>query len=64
VTISVFDVAGRRVRTLVNSASSAGRYVATWDGRDTEGRAVVSGVYFYRMDAGGFSSVRKVTVLK
>jgi hypothetical protein len=64
VTLSVFDVAGRRVRTLVDAATVGGRYVATWDGRDDAGRRVTSGVYFYRMDAGLFSAVRKVTVLK
>ena len=64
VNLSVFDVSGRRVRTLVNAAMPAGRYTATWDGRDGAGRRVVSGVYFYRMDAGSFSDVRKVTLLK
>src|SRR5262249_16002530 len=64
VTIGVFDVAGRHVRTLVSGTPAAGRYVANWDGRDSAGHRAVSGVYFYRMDAGTFSQVRKVTILK
>jgi hypothetical protein len=64
VRISVFDVAGRRVRMLWNGTPGVGRHVTTWDGRDAAGQRVASGVYFYRMDAGDFSQVRKVTVLK
>jgi hypothetical protein len=64
VSISLFDLAGRRVRTLVDGPQSAGRHVAQWDGRDEKGLRVASGVYFYRMDAGSFSQIQKVTVLK
>jgi hypothetical protein len=64
VAISVFDVSGRRIRALVDGAQGAGYHVASWDGRDEGGSAVTSGVYFYRMDAGSFEQVQKVTVLK
>jgi hypothetical protein len=64
VTIAIFDVAGRHVRTLVQGALPVGRYEANWDARDDAGRRVGSGVYFYRMDASTFSQVRKVTILK
>ena len=62
--ISIYDIAGRHVRTLVNGTLPVGRYVADWDARDGEGQRVGSGVYFYRMDASTFSQVRKVTILK
>jgi subtilisin family serine protease len=64
VRIVVFDVSGRLVRTLVNQTRPAGRYSVAWDGRDSGGQRAASGVYFYRMDAGEFSRVQKVTLLK
>jgi hypothetical protein len=51
VTIRVFDVAGRAVRTLVDSHVAAGRRTATWDGTTDAGERSASGVYFVRMEA-------------
>ncbi|MGH2570364.1 MAG: S8 family serine peptidase, partial [bacterium] len=64
VRIDVFDVSGRRVRTLVQGAIPPGRHSVTWDGRDGAGRHTSAGVYFARMEAGGFSQVQKVTLLR
>ena len=64
VSIAIYDIAGRHVRTLVQGVLPVGRYVANWDSRDDAGARVASGVYFYRMDADAFSQVRKVTILK
>jgi hypothetical protein len=64
VIIRVFDVAGRQVRTLVEGPQSAGAKSVTWNGRDDRGRAVASGIYFYRMRAGSFTQTRKMTLLK
>ncbi len=47
--LEVFDVGGRLVRTLLDRSFSAGRWAATWDGTDAEGRNVPPGVYFYRL---------------
>lgn len=47
-TVQVFDVRGRRVRTLLDGAVEAGRHDLVWDGTDDAGRAVSSGVYFVR----------------
>jgi flagellar hook assembly protein FlgD len=52
------------VRTLVEEAQAAGRYVVEWDGRDDRGGAVSSGVYFYRMTNRGFSDVKKMLLIK
>ncbi len=49
VRLEIFNVAGRRVRTLVDEKLSAGRYTRTWNGTDDSGRAVASGVFFYRL---------------
>jgi len=64
VSLVVFEVSGRRVRTLVARAQPAGRYQAVWDGRDEGGRAVSSGVYFYRLEAGAFTQTRRMVLLK
>lgn len=64
VRISVYDLSGRVVRTLVDDDKTAGSYVAVWRGRDNEGREVGSGVYFYRFDVGETSVARKMVLLK
>jgi hypothetical protein len=53
VRLTVFDAQGRSVRRLVEGAvQAAGAYTVTWDGRDDGGRALASGVYFYRLEDG------------
>jgi len=64
VSLRVYDVSGAVVRTLVNGDKPAGSYSLTWNGRDDNGNAVSSGVYFYRITAGSFSDVRKMTLVK
>jgi hypothetical protein len=64
VTLRVYDMAGRRVRTLVESAKPAGWYDAVWDGRDDEGRGVPSGVYAYELQAPLSREARKMVVLR
>jgi len=65
VTLAVYDVNGKRVKTLVDAElANAGRNEEVWDGRDETGRAVASGVYFYRLDAGGYRETRKMTLVK
>ena len=60
VRLRVFDVAGRRVRTLVDGPRPAGRHATQWDGRDEGGVAVASGVYFYELDVEGQRSTRRL----
>jgi hypothetical protein len=64
VTLVVYNVAGERVRTLVRGKEKAGYYTATWDGKGDQGGRVASGVYFYRLDAGGFVKTRKMVVTR
>ncbi|HMB71905.1 MAG TPA: FlgD immunoglobulin-like domain containing protein, partial [bacterium] len=64
VTLSIHDVAGRRVRTLVRGLQPAGRMDAGWDGRDEGGRPVAAGVYLVRLDSAGGSDLAKVTVVR
>ena len=54
VDLSIYDIRGRKVRTLVHKVKSAGNHKACWDGRDGDRRTVASGVYYCVMEAGGF----------
>lgn len=62
--LDIFDVSGRRVRTLVNSRIAAGTHTAAWDGRDTNGATLASGVYFVRLAAPGATRTLRVVLLK
>jgi hypothetical protein len=65
VRIVIYDVAGKRVRALVDRAGAgAGQYTVDWDGRNDHGRRVASGVYFYRMETADFTRTRKMVLLK
>ena len=64
VKIRVFDARGALVRTLADAPRIAGPHTAVWDGRDDRGVRVSSGVYFYRLDAGRFTSTKKMVLLK
>jgi C1A family cysteine protease len=64
VRLTIYDLAGRQVRTLVDRLEGAGRQVATWQGRDDAGRELGSGVYFYRLEIGDFRVQRKMVMLK
>jgi hypothetical protein len=64
VNISIYNVLGQHVKTLVNDLQRAGRLTVTWDGTDASGTSVASGVYFYKIRAGDFSSTKKMVLLK
>jgi hypothetical protein len=64
VSLSVYDIMGRQVRSLVNRGQLAGRYEVEWDGCDDEGLRVPPGVYFYRLEAGNFSKTEKMLRVK
>ncbi|HXV13878.1 MAG TPA: choice-of-anchor B family protein, partial [Candidatus Krumholzibacteria bacterium] len=64
VALSIYDVAGRRVRAVLDRVMPAGLHETEWDGRDDGGRAVSSGVYFYRMQAGSRTETRRMVLLK
>ena len=64
VELRIYDVAGRLVTTLVNGRVAAGRNTALWDGRNTNGQPVATGVYFYRFATATFTQTRKMVLLK
>jgi hypothetical protein len=64
VEISVLNIAGQTVRTLLSDTRPRGLHAVVWDGRDDLGNEVVSGVYFYRIETYGTSATRKMILLK
>jgi len=63
-TLRVFDVSGRLINTLVDKKMDAGNHFVVWDGTDSWGRSVASGVYFYQIEANGYKEAKKIMVLK
>jgi len=64
VSIEVYNVSGQRVKTLTNRSYPGGRHTVVWYGDDQNGRAVGSGVYFYRMTADGYTKTQKMLLMK
>lgn len=64
VTIKLYNVVGKEIKTLIEQAQSAGKNSIDWDGTDQSGRTVSSGVYFYRLTADGKIITKKMTLLR
>lgn len=64
VEITLYNLLGQKVKTLVDKVEPAGNYSAYWNGTDYSGKPVASGVYLYRLKAGDFVETRKMILLK
>jgi len=64
VTIKIYSLMGREIKTLVNQKLPAASYSAKWDGTDNNGNRVSSGIYFVQMKAGTYSNMRKMTLMR
>jgi hypothetical protein len=64
VSLTVYDVSGRLVRTIFTDRLDAGRHLKEWDGTDAAGNAAASGIYFYRLKAGDFEETRKMALVR
>ncbi len=64
VKLMIYNLKGQLVHTLVDEEMQPGRYKYTWDGTDSKGRSVSSGIYLYRMSAGKYSSTRKMLLVE
>lgn len=64
VTLTIFNVLGQKVKTLVDKEMAANKYKVDWDGTSDAGVRVSSGVYFYRMQAGDFTQTKKMMLIK
>lgn len=61
--IVIYNIAGQEVRRLIDNQIKAGYHIVRWDGRDSNGLPVGSGIYYYRMVAGDYTSVRKMVLI-
>jgi hypothetical protein len=64
VSLAVYNLGGQVVRTLVNDIRATGNHTVTWDGRDSSGRDVSSGVYLYRLITEGKIVARRMTLVR
>jgi Right handed beta helix region len=64
VQLTIFGVDGRKVATLLNEVRGVGLHEVTWSGRDGSDKGVASGTYFFRLEAGPYSDVKKMTLMK
>ncbi|MBT5355608.1 MAG: T9SS type A sorting domain-containing protein, partial [Candidatus Marinimicrobia bacterium] len=64
VRIMIYDIMGRKVKSLVNSQQNAGFKSVVWDATNESGQPVSAGMYLYRISAGNFHSVKKMVLLK
>ncbi len=64
VTLKIYDISGRLVKTLLNENRNAGNYSMTWDGTNHLGNRVGSGIYFYKLTTEDFQQVKKMMLIK
>lgn len=64
VKIEIYNLKGQLVKTLVNEIKNAGNHNIIWNGQDAQGRAVSSGIYLYRMEAGTYRHSQKMIMMK
>ncbi len=64
VSIDVFNIKGQKVRTLLNENRQAGNHIVVWNGKDDSGNSLASGVFFYRMKSGKYTSTKKMILMK
>jgi len=64
VTLTVYDLLGNHVKTLVDKVVTAGKHTVSWDGTNEFGQRVASGVYLYRLQTEGLTKVRKMVLVR
>jgi hypothetical protein len=64
VKLSIYNLLGQRIRTLVDESKPAGFWTVVWDGKDSGGNSVSSGIYFYTLDTDIGREVKKMTLIK
>jgi len=62
--IEIYNLKGQKVKTLVNEELAAGKHSVIWNGADDSGKSVSSGIYFYKMRAGNYTSTKKMILMK
>ncbi len=62
--IAIYNLKGQKVKTLIDKPVEKGVHSVIWNGKDDSGNSVSSGLYFYKLKAGGFNSTKKMILLK
>jgi flagellar hook assembly protein FlgD len=62
--LSIYNLRGQKVKSLVNEYKGSGLHKVVWNGTDDQGREVGSGIYLVRMQSSGFSTSKKITLIK
>jgi hypothetical protein len=64
VTLSIYNILGQKVKVLVDEYQDAGYKSVQWDGKDSQGQELATGIYFYRIKAGDFVQAKKMVLMK
>ncbi|MQG06470.1 MAG: T9SS type A sorting domain-containing protein, partial [SAR202 cluster bacterium] len=64
VNITVYDMLGRKVKTIINQTQNAGYRSVIWDAKNDFGKLVTAGIYLYQIQAGEYISTKKMVLLK
>jgi len=64
VKLTIYNILGQKVKTLVDEYQSAGRKYINWNGKDEKGNGVASGIYFYKIQTKEFTQVKKMAIIK
>jgi len=64
VILEIYDLLGKRIRTLVDEEQSDGEYLIRWDGKDGSGKMVASGNYIYQLSAGKFIRAKRMIIIR
>lgn len=64
VTLKIYDMTGRPIRTLITGTQKAGQHKVSWDGRDDKGNETSNGIYFYRLETTTSTVTKKLTLMK
>ena len=64
VRLLVFDILGNQVTELINNVYPAGRYQVEWDGTNSFGVKAGTGIYYYKIQAGEYTAIKKAVLIK
>ncbi len=64
VKLSIYNTAGQLIRELIDTSVRAGHHKVVWDGRDSQGKALATGIYLIRLEAGAFTEIQKMALLR
>ena len=64
VTLTVYDLIGNKIRTLKNGVMESGKYMNAWDGKNSSGETVSSGIYIYQLKSNSLTSTKRMILMK